>query len=194
MDCAPYLIWVSGDVLTAAQLNTDIRDNMGVLSIALLLPTMQSGQSYGSQGRVTAGGGTATANRLYAYPFHVPANLTTASLKGTTSATGNMRVGIYSDNAGLPGALVIESASTACASPTTTVTLSQALTGPALYWIAVVCDNTPTVTYISTNSLFANGIGYLYKAHTYGALPNPYGTPTFPALASECPNMLVTLA
>jgi hypothetical protein len=186
--------WTTGEIVTAAMLNAEVRDRMNVLSSALLLPVMQSGQSYGSQGRVTNTGLVVTSGRLLGIPFHVPLTITLASLKLNTSATGNLRLGVYNDNAGVPGSLVAGSASTACASPTTTVTYSQVLTGPALYWIAAIFDNTPTVTGIQTNPLFANGFGHVYRTVAYGALPDPFGAVTYPGVSDVCPNVVATLA
>jgi hypothetical protein len=63
---------------------------------------------------------------------------------------------------------------------------------PGLYWFAVVSDDVPTIYYLDNSydqgaivlGLEGDGSGMysnatsVYRSFTYGALPNPFGTPS----------------
>lgn len=129
-----------------------------------------------------------TASILYACPLFVPQTSVTLSAIGievSTFATGNVRLGLYYDSAGVPGALLQDSGavSTGTANGFKSVATSQVLTA-GWWWLAAVFDATPTVRALTTaNSLhllgFANGTDTnihtgVSVAFTYGTLPNPF--------------------
>ncbi len=151
--------------------------------------TLRVGNYYA--GGITEGSGaTMTANRLYANPVFVARTMTfdRIAIDVTTGSAGAARLGIYNDDGtGLPGSLVsdlgtVDTTSTALVA----ITISQQLT-KGWYWLAAVFDATPSITkeqltYIvaplglnaTTFSIQVCG----FKAHTYGSLPDPYGTMT----------------
>ena len=103
----------------------------------------------------------------------------------TAQASANARVGVYdSDEAGYPENLVVESAS--LDTSTTGVketTIDVLMRGPARYWAGVVTD-------VSAVAFTIDGAGQIigldtpgkqaqnniWVAHTFAALPDPYGT------------------
>ena len=166
--------WVTGEVVTAANMNTHVRDNFLVVGSALLLPVMTPPQLLTPQGFLTLSAATAAVvDRLYAVPLTVPGTTTfdRIILLGS-EAVGNARMGIYSSSAGAPGALILDAGAVALGAVNTTITISQELTGPEKYWLAIVFDSTPNVA-------VAQPVGIAPWAEltfTYAALPNPYGT------------------
>lgn len=137
----------------------------------------QSGEYYGSQGRQTQTDNFATGT-LYACPILIPATITYDRIALTiTSASGNIRLGIYEDDGGLPGALVLDAGSAPAGTPLTEITISQGLTGPARYWLASSFSGTNTVSDIIFNSFLAQA-GVNKASFTFGALPDPFGSIT----------------
>lgn len=131
---------------------------------------------------------TVTASILYSIPIFVAQSSVTLSAIGvevTTFATGNVRLGIYYDSAGTPGALLQDSGavSTGTSNSFKSVATSQVLTS-GWWWLAAVFDATPGVRAITTaNSLHFLGAtsGTDTAIHTgfsvsftYGTLPNPF--------------------
>jgi hypothetical protein len=87
--------------------------------------------------------------------------------------TGNIRVGVYADSAGVPGALISDAGVLACsgAAWNSLTGLSISVTNNAYYWLVFIAD---TAFYWGTEAGGAMTSGY--KAQTYGALPDPFGT------------------
>jgi hypothetical protein len=144
--------------------------------------------------RNSSGGNFAvTANRLYFKPFVVGATATFTKVGiNVTTGAGNARLGIYNMADGAPTTLVLDCGTVSTASTgEKEVTISQSLTA-GVYAIAAVFDNTPNISYSSDESFSAhfvgsdsftgsaNGGGYV--AHTYGALPTPFGSTTYAAV------------
>ena len=105
----------------------------------------------------------------------------------TLQASSNARLGVYDSNAaGYPQNLIVESAS--LDTSTTGVketTVDVLLRGPARYWAGLDVDTTGIVftrdgegQSIGLNDPGKNAQNALWIAHTFGALPDPYGTPT----------------
>jgi hypothetical protein len=138
------------------------------------------------------GGGTLTvgavaANTLYAHPFNVPqaVTYTVVSIEVTTFATGNARLGVYANNAGVPGALILDAGavSTGTANGEKTIAISLAR-NPGKVWLAAVFDAAPSVRLMTS----ASGLHWLGAssgtdtnihmgvsvAFTYAALPDPF--------------------
>jgi len=133
-----------------------------------------------------------TANRLYAAPFVVARDMTfdRISVYVSTQAAGKVaRCGLYENGTNnAPGALVVDGGEISVATTgQKTATISESVT-KGLYWIGIVSDGTPTVRASSQSSAAVTAVltssdGYdfeigWYVAHTYGALPDPFGTPT----------------
>lgn len=108
----------------------------------------------------------------------------------TGSATRNARLGIYTNSGGAPGTLVLDAGAVSIASNgEKTITISQSLTA-GWYWLAYEQDNaTPQIGGLaqadmkpimgSSDAQGATAYKYAYVAHTYGALPSTFGTPTW---------------
>ncbi len=133
-----------------------------------------------------------TANRIYAHPFIVPKTITLDCIAvncTTLIASGKLRLGIYSDNNGEPGSLILDAGEVnTSATGVKTLTISQQLTA-GLYWL-VAASNSATHAFrvpaiASTISIFGvastlpTGVGtHRYAAFTYGALPSTFPTPS----------------
>jgi len=133
-----------------------------------------------------------TANRIYAHPLIVAKTITVDIIAvncTTLIAGGGLRLGIYSDNNGEPGALLLDAgAVSTAATGVKTITITQQLTA-GLYWLAAASSHathafrTPaiaaTLNIIGVASTLPTGVAtHFYAAHTYGALPSTFPTPT----------------
>ena len=147
-----------------------------------------SGQSLNANGTLVV-----TANRLYCTEFVCTerTTFTRIGIEVTASAGTSARLGIYNASSGVPGSLVVDAGTVSTASTgIKEATISTTLM-PGPYFLGVVFDNTPTVVaggtflylwggYLGFEDIGA-GAGYpgpAYVAHTFGALPNPFGTAT----------------
>lgn len=173
-------------------MNTHVRDNLTHLAPALLIPAHQTGEYYIAQGasETTPASAGVTADLLFATPIIIPKTITydrIAIFAGAGgSGTDNCRMGIYADNDGLPGALVVDGGAVAinAASTLFTVTISEEL-APGTYWLAGVFDANTRTKLVVTDSNGLNGASadleaYIgaFRTFTYAALPNPFGSPT----------------
>jgi len=148
------------------------------------------------------------ANRVWYVPFYCREahTFTGISLYQSNAApTGNARLGVYSNSAGLPSTLVIDAGAVAFPGSTgiRTAATSIALSARTAYWLAMVADaaltmhvmtstadSLPSVTRsmvnlgaFSPSYVAINGSGgACYAAFTYGALPS---TPTAPTADSS---------
>ena len=134
------------------------------------------------------------ANRLYGGLFILARDMTfdriginvTAGGGGSTKA----RLGIYNEGENLaPGSLLLDAGEIAVDSTgVKTIVIDQSLT-KGIYFVAIVSDGTPSyymglishtafcqLGVVSTN--LASIYDYWYIAHSYAALPNPFGTGT----------------
>lgn len=177
---------VTGTVWTAANMNV-YRDDIIQLSTGLLIPSHRSGEYYGSQLEASTQTSPVSANQLYGNPIVVPATATYDRIACYTSsgAAGNVRQGIYQDNGGIPGALVLDAGAMAVGATSNVITISQSLSGPAKYWLACVFSAGPTM-YLWNGSAFIGSanpwagfspVTGAQRAFTYAALPDPF-TPT----------------
>ena len=134
---------------------------------------------------------TASANALYAFPFHVPVETTFDRINCyvTTAKEGLARMGVYKDDGTVyPGILVLD-AGTVGTGIIGLKEIAISLTlPPGLYWIVIVTDADPTFGGRHQSYLFAPiGCPYVYArsrncfsvSFTFAPLPN-----TFPAGAS----------
>jgi hypothetical protein len=151
-------------------------------------PQLTAGLAMGMRGLANARYGpginnnnsAVAANTLYVAPLYIPVAgvYTKASIRVTTLAAGNCRMGIYVDALGGPGALLkdLGTVGTGTAGKME-VTFSQVIL-PGWYWMAAVFDATPTVNCPSgsmgvrdvSSATSASVLGYS-RAFTYAALP-----------------------
>lgn len=134
---------------------------------------------------------TLAANRLYGLPFFVPGSqkFDRIAINVITAAGTKARLGVYADD-GLttPGRLVldageVDTSTTGVKEIAISLTLSE-----ALFWLAMVATSsstlvrapTPSVCYSAflgvSSAMDASYINFFYRAYTYGALPDPFGT------------------
>ncbi len=119
----------------------------------------------------------------------------TASASGTLqtvgvniqTAAGNLRVAIYADSSGAPGALLGQSSSVAAVTGWNDVSVtSVTITASTKYWVAVNCDSASLSVYVKFGQPPQS---LAYRAWSYGAFPNPFGSPTY---TSQTYNMRIT--
>lgn len=162
----------------------------------------RSGFYYPVQGG--AGGatsGTYTNGAEFADPFFVPTTTTFTRIAtwiaGAGSAGSVVRFGIYADNAGRPGNLVLDAGTAASTSilSVAEATISQSLT-QGQYWVSVVGQGAPVTPPTSsvysyntvgvgydTNTQMANAAGSYTRTGITGALTNWSGTATTVSVA-----------
>jgi hypothetical protein len=144
--------------------------------------------------------GIPAANVLRVTPFIPSRNMTVDRIAAlvTSGVTGNARLGIYSDDGNLyPSARLVDSGSLSTSVATVIVaTVSVALTGGQLYWLAHV-HNTASVQWQNSqssampsilgldNALTRGAVGVGWAAtFTFAALPTPYPA-SAPVLAAN---------
>lgn len=151
-----------------------------------------------THGILTGAGSTAaapSADRLIAYPIWIT-NTDTFDRIGINVTTGgglgaSCSIGIYEDDGGKPGNLVVDSGSLdVSTSGGKEVAISITLTGGKVYWLAFHQPNTSTSTryfgysYGGGRCLYYDNLtdtsihrAAIYRTLTYtGSLPNPFGT------------------
>lgn len=151
-------------------------------------PTLAGGRYYNTS---IASGSLATlavaSGTLYAAPIYISEQVTLSliGIEVTSFAAGNVRLGIYYDSAGAPGALLQDSGEVGTGTPNAFKSVVTSQVVPVgLWWLAAVFDATPTVRALTTaNSLHVLGAasGTDTAVHTgvsvafaYAALPNPF--------------------
>ncbi|HEU0072476.1 MAG TPA: hypothetical protein VFS30_00555 [Dehalococcoidia bacterium] len=179
---------MAGAVLAAAHLN-ETRDNLNVLSTALLLPEHQASYWYKSNLGITPTNALVGADILWGMPITVPNSGTYVGISlDVSSAAGNVHFGIYDDDGGVPGALVVDAGEATVASPSMSSVIDEELAGPARYWIAALFDDAPTVSKLFEGTI-QDRIGVTKTSVTYGALPDPFGAIT--GWQTSGPNLLI---
>jgi len=128
-----------------------------------------------------------TANRLYAAPFLVHRQTAFDRIAvnvATADAGKSVRLGIYDDSSGLPGALKLDAGAVSVgATGEAFITISQTLP-PAWYWLALASESgvaqidsslAPAAVQFGLTAVGDAPPTHLFKTHTFGALPNPFG-------------------
>jgi len=116
---------------------------------------------------------------------------------GYSGSALSFRLGIYSDNNGVPGALLIDAGTITWSGITlgqaVTIACSQALSANTQYWVVVGCSyasGAPSMhATVGNNKPFVDkglmgelgGAGYYFNHNGANALPNPAPTVTEPA-------------
>lgn len=134
---------------------------------------------------------------LFALPFAFGEGKTWTRIGVQETAGGALdaiRVGVYADSNGLPGARILDAGELSLASPGfIEATISQALDANTVYWrvgISNAATGTAAPTRVSASGLggFVYGLQddgggtlssriYPYRSVAYGALPASFGTP-----------------
>lgn len=142
----------------------------------------------------TVSGVAQTADTLYARPLILPVSGTFDRISvyvHTASSGHSIRLGIYEmSSGGIPSTLVLDAGTVSVATTgLKEITISQALTANKGYFLAWVTDGTPSLAnqladstsyfnYFGSSDMTANASTSYTISHTFGALPDPYGTPT----------------
>jgi len=185
-----------GDVLaTDADITADIATHTAILGAHQygLFQVLRTGE-YFHPGVGYVSTTTLTANRMYSILFPVPRDLTVDRMAIEVTAeiaAAGCFLGIHSLGTNLaPGALLVDGGEVDCSTiGIKAAVLSEALTG-GIYFVTIASEAAITVRSISIYALTLPGwfrstnfslidIGW-YKTHAYGALPDPFGTPTGP--------------
>lgn len=135
------------------------------------------------------------ANRLCASP-HIIARRSTIdriAIKVTALAAGShCRLGIYDSDGVYPKNLVLDAGEIDSSTTGFKAIVIDRQLNPGLYWFAVVSDGTPALHFLDNSydqgavvlglegdgsSMYLNATS-VYRSFTYGALPNPFGTPS----------------
>lgn len=141
-----------------------------------------------------SGGGMA-ANRFDIQPIWVPRTRTYTTygiILTALSGTSGIRVALYADNNGSPGAKIDEGASAVDASTATgslgkksiAFTANQTLK-PGLYWLAVMSDGAPSAVRIANNTSSALGISFGTSAVIYNGTKVATSGVTYPTFPPD---------
>lgn len=133
---------------------------------------------------------TANGNRLYVAPYIPASTITCSSLYInilTAVAASLAKIVIYSDNNGVPGTKIYESASLNCASTGQKIaTTTQTFTAGITYWIGVHSSSNQAYSATPLSSLIAlSMIGIVVPAtlcfttSPFGTAPSSFGTPVY---------------
>lgn len=128
------------------------------------------------------------ANRLYAEPFWcvAPAVAKEIGLYEGTAVAGHVHLGLYRDQDGEPGALLLDIGEKYVALGAGYWAIDQAL-APGIYWLALIADTSLCFAYyysagytglMGFNSPVDTTSRSLYVDLAYGALPDPFPRPT----------------
>lgn len=138
--------------------------------------------------------GAVTAGRMYLFPIVLRQDVDRIAVQYSSGTGGNVRMGIYADSSGLPGALVIDGGAQAVGAGLNEMTITlTALDG--VYWLACIFSGTPTMILGTPtghgigapNGSFTTAQAAAYVTRAYGALPASAGsisglTPTAPLI------------
>lgn len=107
----------------------------------------------------------------------------TVNIPDAVTNSGNVRVGVYSDNAGQPSALLGETEGAFCVPGANNINLASALTlQPGYYWFAVISD-TDNMAFDYETLLTSSR--YRQYSHTYGSLPASLPSYAYPDEPSD---------
>ncbi len=171
-------------------------------------PGYVSGNWYAIKRGTAATNVAQVADVLCAMPIFIAKRTTLSSLGvrvGTGAASTNVKLGIYANTGGRPGALIAQgtgAASCATSSTDAVVTFSSnPVLDVGIYWLASIFNGTPSIQSCSSNdqvipsligsstlSIVVAGSGMVVAVTgvaTYaGGFPDPFGTPTDRAAAT----------
>jgi len=150
----------------------------------------RTGRYYWTQIGVGATGATGdpNVNTLYAFPIFIPdlATYTRIAIHTTTAGTGSARLGIYNDNTGVPGSLVLDAGTVArSGTGAKEITISQSL-ARGWYWTAYVADQQDGIhrgfaqagclSWLGAADTTGQTTNYTnwQVAFTYATLPDPF--------------------
>jgi len=123
--------------------------------------------------------GTVSANAFYCSPIYLMGTVTRIGIEVTTGSAGACRLGLFTNNNGVPGSLILDAGTV----DTTNIAIVEATISPIVLrnewiWMGAVFDATPTVRTGGPSMAFMGGAGSttastraLTGSFTYGAFP-----------------------
>lgn len=168
-----------------------------------LTPTLgMTSDFYYSHAWDSSSGGAATAaltaNRLYGIPVVVGYPTVfdgiAINVSGAAAAGKLIRLGVYglalnqaTGIGGYPGALILDAGAVAADSTGNKIIAISLTLQPGWYILSAVTDGTPTVYTITTNrhgiigtdDITLSNYFAFFRAFTYAALPDPFGTTSY---------------
>ncbi len=185
----------------SVNLTGGVIDGPAISRAGLSLGGWHASRFHGGQATLPSSTQTLTlaANTLYAIPFAVgdTATFVRIAIDVTTADSGkSVRLGIYGWSNGLPGARLLD-AGVVSAAPAgiKEIAISQALNA-GMYALALVSDGAPVLRANDVSPMAAFAIGTatpgaadyrLSRGFAYGALPDPWGTPSYGAGTTVLP-------
>jgi hypothetical protein len=139
-------------------------------------------------------------------PVYVPVTAFCQAIAAriTTLAAGSsIRLGIYSDSSGIPGALLIDAGVVSGAVADEVALALTTWLRAGWYWLACLSDGIPTVRAVSNGGPSLLGLAsntatdvdnFVYAAQAYGALPANFPAPTYGSTAAAPRIMIMALS
>lgn len=167
-------------------------------------PRHYQGRYYGGLTATTFTTLAVTAGVIYTAPIFIPQRkrYTNIALEVTAGSASSVRLGMYQDSGGRPGALLFDAGAVSCATPNGARGIGiDVIIDPGWYWLACLFSATPTVRAISqTNATVLLGwtsttdvtrrVG-CSVAQAFGALPDPI-TPGSVLAAGAIPRITIS--
>lgn len=195
------LSWPTADGSANQVLKTDGAGNIGFATPSAGQTNLMTGYKtanyvagLGFARANTVSGVAQVADTLYARPLLLPVGGTfdrISTYVHTADSGKSLRMGIYEMGSdGLPGDLVLDAGTVSVGTTgLKEITISQLLNADKAYFLAWVGDGAPSLAnqlanstsyfnFFGSNDMTANAATSYTIAHTYGALPDPFGTPT----------------
>lgn len=183
---------IAGLDLTTNRSASELMIAMGVI-LSNILRGSTHNRFHGSSlavGLSSLGTAALPVNSLRASPFIVGRELTLDRIQAEVTTPGTsakLRLGVYADNNGYPGALLVDSGELDAGSTGVKTATINLTIQPGLYWLACL-GGTASATYRAEGSTcfwpsvsgYNSAMGgiirqpYWVVAQTYGALPNPF--------------------
>jgi uncharacterized protein (DUF2141 family) len=128
--------------------------------------------TFGNTGSTGAVGGLTDILIATKYTLTTPGTVT--QIGAYAASAGHWKIGIYSDNAGSPGTLLVaNNAATAVTAGDNSIDVSPTYLSAGTYWVAILTD--------AANRIYSAGTGQAAYIIGYGfanSLPGNFGTPT----------------
>jgi hypothetical protein len=180
-----------------------LNDNFGELYGSLdniPHPGFVSGLFYGPQKSLVAASSTVVADVHYAVPIHIPKSVTIQSLgirvitPSVNLGVGNALLGLYSNNAGSPGARLAQASVSVAATAVVFNALSSNYTlDPGIYWLTSLFHTTPTVSGVSaSDQLVQSLLGHSNSANLFTGATGPSGVTGVATFAGGLPSSFGT--
>jgi hypothetical protein len=160
-------------------------------------PPFQAGRWYGPANDMGGASNlTLTADRIYGMPVYVPVTTFNQGIGFfviTAAAGKSVRLGIYADNGGVPGALLVDAGAVSVAAVDAAALALTYWLRPGWYWLACLSEGTPVIRGQNNGGPSLLGVAsntgtdcdnFVYAAQAYGALPANFPALTYGSTAA----------